>query len=32
MTGETNLDELIKSLSAVLVEGLYVFVTLQPDQ
>ncbi|SFN77429.1 hypothetical protein SAMN04487859_108163 [Roseovarius lutimaris] len=32
MTGETNLDELIKSLSAVLVEGLYVFVTLKPDQ
>lgn len=32
MTGETNLDELIKSLSAVLVEGLYVFVTVQPNQ
>ncbi len=28
MTGETNLDELIKSLSAVLVEGLYVFATV----
>ncbi len=32
MTGETNLDELIKSLSAVLVEGLYVFVTVPPHQ
>lgn len=32
MTGETNLEELIKSLSAVLVEGLYVFVTIPPDQ
>jgi len=28
MTGETNLDELVKSLSAILVEGLYVFVTV----
>jgi hypothetical protein len=32
MTGEKNLDELIRSLSTVLVEGLYVFATLQPDQ
>ncbi|UTH45648.1 ACT domain-containing protein [Loktanella salsilacus] len=32
MTGETNLDELIRSMSAVLVEGLYVFVTAQHDQ
>lgn len=32
MTGETNLDELIRSLSACLVEGLYVFVTVPPDQ
>jgi len=32
MTGETNLDELIRSLSAVLVEGLYVFVTVPSDQ
>ncbi|NDW53098.1 ACT domain-containing protein [Aliiroseovarius sp. PrR006] len=32
MSGETNLDELIKSMSAVLVDGLYVFVTVQPDQ
>ncbi len=32
MSGETNLDELIKSMSAVLVEGLYVFVTVPPDQ
>ena len=31
MAGETNLDTLIKSLSAVLVDGLYVFVTVQPD-
>jgi uncharacterized protein len=28
MAGETNLDALIRSLSAVLVDGLYVFVTL----
>jgi hypothetical protein len=32
MTGETNLNELIKSMSAVLVDGLYVFATIQPDQ
>lgn len=32
MTGETNLDELIKSLSAVLVEGLYVFATVPSHQ
>jgi len=32
MTGETNLDELIKSLSAVLVEGLYVFATVPSNQ
>ena len=32
MTGETNLDELVRSMSAVLVEGLYVFVTAQHDQ
>ncbi|UWR25928.1 ribonuclease H family protein [Sulfitobacter sp. S223] len=32
MSGETRLDELIKSLSAVLVDGLYVFVTLPADQ
>ena len=32
MTGETNLNELIKSLSAVLAEGLYVFVTVPSDQ
>ncbi len=31
MTGETRLDELIKSLSAVLIEGLYVFATVPPD-
>ena len=31
MSGETNLDELIRSLSAVLVDGLYVFATVQPD-
>jgi hypothetical protein len=31
MTGETNLDELIRSLSAVLVEGLYVFATVPAD-
>ena len=28
MTGETNLDELIRSLSAELIEGLFVFVTI----
>ena len=28
MAGETNLDELIRSLSAVLVEGVFVFVTV----
>jgi hypothetical protein len=28
MTGEANLDVLIKSLSAVLVDGLYVFATV----
>jgi len=32
MSGETNLDALIRSLSAVLVEGLYVFATVPPDQ
>ncbi|SPF75390.1 hypothetical protein ALP8811_00377 [Aliiroseovarius pelagivivens] len=32
MSGETNLDELIRSLSAVLAEGLYVFATVQSDQ
>ncbi|WP_299847258.1 ACT domain-containing protein [uncultured Roseovarius sp.] len=32
MSGETNLNKLIASLSAVLVEGLYVFVTVQADQ
>ncbi len=28
MSGETNLDKLITSMSATLVDGLYVFVTL----
>ena len=28
MVGETNLDTLLKSMSAVLVDGLYVFVTI----
>lgn len=32
MSGETNLDELIKSLNAKLVDGLYVFVTVKQDQ
>ena len=32
MAGETNLDELIRSMSAVLVEGVFVFVTLQADE
>ncbi|MDB0037523.1 ribonuclease H family protein, partial [Ascidiaceihabitans sp.] len=32
MSGETNLDELIRSLSAVLVEGLYVFATVKAPQ
>lgn len=31
MAGETNLDALIKSMSAVLVDGLYVFVTSADD-
>lgn len=31
MSGETNLDALIKSLSAVLVEGVFVFVTVPHD-
>ena len=30
MSGETNLDEILRTLSAQLVEGVYVFVTL-PD-
>ncbi|MGX9357527.1 ACT domain-containing protein [Roseobacteraceae bacterium S113] len=29
MVGETNLDKLIRSMSASLVEGLYVFVTVE---
>ncbi|MGD1883537.1 MAG: ACT domain-containing protein [Paracoccaceae bacterium] len=29
MVGETNLDELIRSMSAVLIDGLYVFVTVE---
>ena len=32
MSGETNLDELIPSMSAVLVEGLYVFTTVKAPQ
>lgn len=32
MSGETNLDRLIASLSAILVDGLYVFATIQSDQ
>ena len=32
MSGEENLDELIRSLSAVLVEGLYVFTTVKAPQ
>jgi hypothetical protein len=31
MSGETDLDELMRSLSAVLVEGLFVFVTVPAD-
>ncbi len=31
MAGEKNLDVLMKSLSAVLVDGVYVFVTVQGD-
>lgn len=31
MSGETNLDVLIRSMSAVLVEGVYVFVTVPAD-
>jgi len=30
MSGETNLDALIRSMSAELVEGVYVFVTAAP--
>lgn len=32
MVGETNLDELLKSMSARLIDGVYVFVTLQNTQ
>ena len=32
MVGETNLDELIRSMSASLVDGLYVFVTVERGQ
>ncbi|MFD1156725.1 ACT domain-containing protein [Roseovarius aestuarii] len=32
MSGETNLNKLIGSLSAVLVDGLYVFATVRRDQ
>ena len=32
MSGETNLDKLIQSMSAELVVGVYVFVTVPPDQ
>lgn len=32
MAGETNLDALIRSLSAVLVDGLYVFVTVPHER
>ncbi len=31
MSGETRLDELIRSLSAVLVDGVFVFVTMPAD-
>ncbi|MCO4846417.1 MAG: hypothetical protein KC448_00395 [Yoonia sp.] len=31
MSDETNLDELVKSLCAILVEDLNVFVTSHPD-
>lgn len=31
MSGETNLDALIRSMSAVLVDGLYVFATVHAD-
>lgn len=32
MVGEANLDELIRSMSACLVDGLYVFVTVEPGR
>ncbi|MEM7631093.1 MAG: ACT domain-containing protein [Pseudomonadota bacterium] len=32
MAGETNLDHLIRSMSASLVDGLYVFVTVGPGR
>jgi hypothetical protein len=32
MTGETNLDQLIKSLDAILDDDLFVFVTVQPNE
>jgi len=32
MSGETNLDVLIASMQADLVDGVFVFVTVHPDQ
>lgn len=32
MSGETNLNTLIKSMSAKLHDGVFVFVTIPPDQ
>ncbi|MEM1232594.1 MAG: ACT domain-containing protein [Pseudomonadota bacterium] len=32
MVGETNLDALIRSMSATLIDGLYVFVTVEPGK
>lgn len=32
MSGETNLNALIKSLSTVLHDGVFVFVTIPPDR
>lgn len=32
MTGETDLTVLLRSMSAVLDDGLYVFVTIPPEQ
>lgn len=32
MTGETNLQTLLRSLSAELIDGVYVFVTLQSGE
>ncbi len=32
MSGERNLNQLLKTISAKLVDGIYVFVTVAEDQ